>query len=241
MIRSSIRRLCLPLFALALAAGDARPATALEPDACQTLQIKKRSLDFPALAQALERGPEWATANLKPEEMDKLREFLTVEEQLMFQCRGGGRRRPASTATSPSVAPLPTRKPTSPGGPPPAVPAEVAVPAEAPAAAEVSPPPPVPEPAAPTNAAATVIVPPPAAAEPAPPPARPDVTAEPVPATIPAAATIDTENTLAPEREPETGGVEEQRSPAAPKPSGQAAPARVKPGERPPFRARVEP
>lgn len=233
--------------AVALAPVLAGPGTAAAQDeSCQELQAKKQTLSFPELLKALEAGPEWAQANLKPEDIEKLREWLSVEERLLFQCRGEARRRPATAAAGPQDTPLPVRKPMLPGMTPPSPPP---LPEPGPRTVREAPPPPIPaEPAPPPAAVAappTPAVEPPAPSEPPPaaePPAAPESPpvaepAEPPPA--PATAASETEPAT---RSPEPGSPATERRPAeAPEASGQPAAARVKPGDRPPFRPRVEP
>ena len=103
----------LPLVA---AAAMAEP---LDKESCANLQVERSKLLTRDMQAALDQGPDWVKTHLKDEEIERVRHFLSVEEQIQFRCRGGGVTKvPAkSTATTPEDAlpvPLPDRKPASP-------------------------------------------------------------------------------------------------------------------------------
>jgi hypothetical protein len=60
---------------------------------------------------ALERGPDWVKDHLNTGEIEKVREFLAVEEMIEFRCRGGGVVKRAATPVSAEDMPLPDRRP----------------------------------------------------------------------------------------------------------------------------------
>jgi hypothetical protein len=61
---------------------------------------------------ALERGPDWVKDHLNTGEIEKVREFLAVEEMIEFRCRGGGVVK--QVATPAKDMPLPDRRPDPP-------------------------------------------------------------------------------------------------------------------------------
>jgi hypothetical protein len=85
-------------------------AVPLEPDECQTLKAAQRELLTPELKAALAGGPDWVKNHLhNQEEIEKIREFLSVEEKIKFRCRTDGVVMP-----KPKIVPLPDRKPPVP-------------------------------------------------------------------------------------------------------------------------------
>ena len=53
-------------------------------------QIERKKLLTRDMQAALEHGPDWVKDHLNDEEIDRVRHFLSVEEQIKFRCRGGG-------------------------------------------------------------------------------------------------------------------------------------------------------
>ena len=101
---------------LASAACLAEP---LDKESCANLQSQRKQLLNRDMQAALDQGPDWVKNHLNDEAIDRVRHFLSVEEQIQFRCRGGGVAKvPAkSTGATPEDAasvPLPDRKPTSP-------------------------------------------------------------------------------------------------------------------------------
>lgn len=88
--------------------GLAAMAKPLYKDECADLAAKRKTLLTADVQAALTRGPDWVKDHLDEEKLDQVREFLLVEEKVVFRCRGGGIERP-------KPVPLPDRKP----GPPP--------------------------------------------------------------------------------------------------------------------------
>jgi hypothetical protein len=107
------------MFAAALLAGELAIAEPLDKEACANLQIERKKLLTRDMQAALDQGPDWVKDHLTDEAIDRVRHFLSVEEQIQFRCRGGGVAKvPAkSTDAAPENAatvPLPDRKPTLP-------------------------------------------------------------------------------------------------------------------------------
>jgi hypothetical protein len=84
-------------------------AEPLDKAACAELQAERSKLLTREMAAALERGPDWVKDHLNDEDLSRVRQFLGVEEQIEFRCRGGGVDKP-----KPDLVPLPDRKPTLP-------------------------------------------------------------------------------------------------------------------------------
>lgn len=107
----------LRLIAVALLAASAvltlavnARAEPLKADECQTLKAAQRELLTPELKAALAGGPDWVKENLhSQDEIEKVREFLIVEEKIKFRCRTDGVVMP-----KPKIVPLPDRKPPVP-------------------------------------------------------------------------------------------------------------------------------
>ena len=78
-----------------LASSSAVPLAArafaepLDKDACANLQLEQKKLFTPAMQAALERGPDWVKDHLNDQEIEKVRNFLEVEEMIEFRCRTG--------------------------------------------------------------------------------------------------------------------------------------------------------
>jgi hypothetical protein len=100
-------------------AGAVAVAEPLDKESCANLQVERSKLLTRDMQAALDQGPDWVKNHLNDEAIDRVRHFLSVEEQIQFRCRGGGVAKvPAkSTGTAPEDAasvPFPDRKPTSP-------------------------------------------------------------------------------------------------------------------------------
>ena len=114
------------VFAVALLAGAVASAEPLDKESCANLQIERKKLLTRDMQAALDQGPDWVKDHLNDEAIDRVRHFLSVEEQIQFRCRGGGVAKlpakstdaaPGKTATAPedaSTVPLPDRKPAMP-------------------------------------------------------------------------------------------------------------------------------
>jgi hypothetical protein len=95
-------------FALPRASAIAEP---LDKEACLDLQGERAKLLTPQMQAALDRGPDWVKDHLDSADLEKVREFLSVEEKIEFRCRGGGVAKPAPSPAAAETVPLPDRKP----------------------------------------------------------------------------------------------------------------------------------
>jgi hypothetical protein len=93
------------------------PANAepLDKDACANLQIEQKKLLTPQMLAALERGPDWVKDHLNDLEIERVRDFLRVEEMIKFRCRTGvPKPKPPAPPPGPVSAegvPVPDRNP----------------------------------------------------------------------------------------------------------------------------------
>jgi hypothetical protein len=97
---------------LAALPGGRASAEPLEREACLKLQADRARLLTREMKVALERGPDWVKDHLNTGEIEKVREFLAVEEMIEFRCRGGGVVKQAATPAT--DMPLPDRRPDPP-------------------------------------------------------------------------------------------------------------------------------
>jgi hypothetical protein len=91
---------------MASAWGPMAVAEPLDKEQCAKLQVERKSLLNADMEAALDRGPDWVKKHLTEEAIGRVRNFLHVEEQIQFRCRGGGVVKP-----KPVSVPLPDRKP----------------------------------------------------------------------------------------------------------------------------------
>jgi hypothetical protein len=82
----------------------ARP---LDKTSCTHLKTEHQELLTPEMRKALDHGADWVKGHLDSSDLDKVREFLVVEEDLEFRCPGGG-------VDLPKPPPLPDHKPPVP-------------------------------------------------------------------------------------------------------------------------------
>ena len=101
---------------LAALPGGRVSAEPLEREACLKLQADRARLFTREMKVALERGPDWVKDHLNTGEIEKVREFLAVEEMIEFRCRGGGVAKQAATPASVEDMTLPDRRPDPPQG-----------------------------------------------------------------------------------------------------------------------------
>jgi hypothetical protein len=99
---------------LAALPGSRVSAEPLEREACLKLQADRARLFTREMRVALERGPDWVKDHLNTGEIEKVREFLAVEEMIEFRCRGGGVAKQVATPASAEDMPLPDRRPDPP-------------------------------------------------------------------------------------------------------------------------------
>jgi hypothetical protein len=108
----------LRVIAIALiASGFALPfavravAEPLDKDACDNLQLEQKKLLTPAMQAALERGPDWVKDHLNDQEIERVRNFLEVEEMIKFRCRTGVPKPTPPAPVSAEGIPVPDRNP----------------------------------------------------------------------------------------------------------------------------------
>ena len=102
----------------------------LDKEACGKLQSEKQALVVLGVDKEFAKGPDWAKANLAQAELNLLKRYLTIEEQLKFRCGMAvvnlsipeDEDGPDETTVAPSV-PLPARRDQSATVKPPAKPA----------------------------------------------------------------------------------------------------------------------
>ncbi|MGD9503119.1 MAG: hypothetical protein AB7V40_11615 [Methyloceanibacter sp.] len=101
---------------VAVLPGARAYAEPLDRESCLKLQADRNRLLTREMKTALERGPDWVKGHLNTGEIEKVREFLAVEEMIEFRCRGGGVVKQAATPPSGDAMTLPDRKPEPPQG-----------------------------------------------------------------------------------------------------------------------------
>jgi hypothetical protein len=114
-----LRLMAVALFALSPGLlGTAAFAEPLDKDVCLKLQGERKKLLTREMQAALDHGPDWVKNHLDSGEIEKVREFLGIEEQIEFRCRDGGAVAKAlqNMAKNPDNVSLPDRKPTPPTG-----------------------------------------------------------------------------------------------------------------------------
>jgi hypothetical protein len=110
-------RIALFCTALCLAAAPA-VAAPLDPETCANLKKEYDGLVAAGAKSDMDRGPEWAKANLAPDRLGRIERLIGVEEQLSFRCGDQLTARPAlkelprpeSGMGAVSNIPLPKRK-----------------------------------------------------------------------------------------------------------------------------------
>jgi len=100
--------LCASCVAALLSAGAI--AEPLDKEACASLNAEKQNLATKEIKAALARGPDWVKEHLhSADEIEKVRQFLLVEEKIKFRCRTDGVVMPKPIPIS-----MPDRKPPVP-------------------------------------------------------------------------------------------------------------------------------
>jgi hypothetical protein len=92
--------------------GSSICAEPLDKESCVNLQSEKKQLLNREMQAALDHGPDWVKNHLSEPEIERVRRYLGIEEQIEFRCRGGGVTK--AKVTPPGEMPLPDRKPTLP-------------------------------------------------------------------------------------------------------------------------------
>jgi hypothetical protein len=86
---SLIRRRTLEFLAVlgaGMAMASGLSAEPLEKEACERLQSEKQTLVVLGVDKEFSKGPEWAKANLAQSELNLLKRYIDLEEQLKFRC-----------------------------------------------------------------------------------------------------------------------------------------------------------
>ena len=91
-------------------------AVPLDRESCLDLERQRAKLLTREMQVALERGPDWVKDHLHTGEIEKVREFLAIEEIIEFRCRGGGVVKQTAIPAGGEAVPLPDRKPEPPQG-----------------------------------------------------------------------------------------------------------------------------
>ena len=78
--------MALALFA---AGGGAASAEKLDKESCKSLSVELGSLVAAGVKGDMDRGPEWAKANLSPERLGEIKRLMELGEQLEFRCGSG--------------------------------------------------------------------------------------------------------------------------------------------------------
>lgn len=96
-------------------------AAPLDPETCAALKTEYQGLVSAGVKSDMDRGPEWAKANLDPDRLGRIERLIAVREQLSFRCGEQVTAQPAmkelpkpvvaaSGKGAPSNIPLPKRK-----------------------------------------------------------------------------------------------------------------------------------
>ena len=78
--------LCGALATFSCGLGTAA-AEQLNKEACDALRGEEAILTTAGIKTDMEKGPEWAKANLAPERLQQAARYIELEEQLSFRCR----------------------------------------------------------------------------------------------------------------------------------------------------------
>lgn len=62
-------------------------ADQLGKDACAALKAEAATLDATGLKDEMEKGPDWAKANMAPDRLSQVARYIEIEEQISFRCR----------------------------------------------------------------------------------------------------------------------------------------------------------
>ena len=78
-------------------------ATKLDKAACADLTTEFNAITGTGIKAEMERGPEWAKANMPPERLQSARRLIELEDQLEFRCGGRGKGKPAEQTATPAT------------------------------------------------------------------------------------------------------------------------------------------
>jgi hypothetical protein len=91
----------LTAFALRSVPANAAP---LEKAECEKLKAEKKSLVVLGVEKNMAKGPEWVKANLEASQLDLIKRYLTVDEQLKFRCHPALQPKKKRNATAARIA-----------------------------------------------------------------------------------------------------------------------------------------
>lgn len=74
------------ILAAVVVASPSAWASPLDPDDCKSLKSDYEKLVESGAKSDMEKGADWAKANLKPDRLKEIARLITVEEQLSFRC-----------------------------------------------------------------------------------------------------------------------------------------------------------
>ena len=93
--------------------APAAAAAKLDNAACAALTDERNAIAATGVKADMERGPDWAKANMPPERLQSALRLLEVEDQLEFRCgRRGKPAKPEQTA-APATPPTPNGAPAA--------------------------------------------------------------------------------------------------------------------------------
>jgi hypothetical protein len=84
VIRST-SSLVLALLLLATAAQPAA-AKALGSEECKALDAEAATLEAAGIKLDIEKGPQWAKANLAADRIERIRHYFEIREKVLFRC-----------------------------------------------------------------------------------------------------------------------------------------------------------
>ncbi|XSG82434.1 MAG: hypothetical protein ACPW61_01240 [Methyloligella sp. ZOD6] len=96
-------------FALVCLFSGGASALPLDKETCEQLKAEHDEKLTPEIKDALDHGPDWVKANLDTAKLNRVREYLVLEERLEFQCRKG-----RYIKKYWDIVPLPVRRPNPP-------------------------------------------------------------------------------------------------------------------------------
>jgi hypothetical protein len=80
-----MKRWFAPLLTLILSTAPVAAAP-LDPQACKDLNAERDAMIGAGIKTDMDRGPDWAKANLPEDRLKKIERLISVEEQLSFRC-----------------------------------------------------------------------------------------------------------------------------------------------------------
>ncbi len=92
------------------AVGTPVAAAPLDAEECGRLAEEHKVLVGAGIEAQLEKGPDWARDNLDEAQLDRIKQFLAIEEQLQFRCPLIRHVKAATPKKGPGI-PLPLRNP----------------------------------------------------------------------------------------------------------------------------------